>query len=120
MGDSTQEKTAYYDLQERVMKAMGYKIVQIPHWHWSRITHTKVRSDYCQMNRHLAIQDTREGIARSESDSNRDPTRFAAREAALNHSTAFAFHGEYFFAKEQPKRAWAWHGQPSTPVKVTL
>jgi hypothetical protein len=108
----TNEKTAYYNLQEKILKSMGFKIVQIPFYHWSRMTNRKMRMDYVQMNRHLAITDIRENRTRNESFE--DPSKFDAKTAAMENGN----YGEYFFHKEQPRRHWSWH-KPSN-IRITL
>ena len=117
-GGSEKVKSAYSDLQERVMRGMGYQVVKIPIWHWIRLRNQRVRLDYCRMNRHLALGDIRERGTRS--DKTADPSAFAARGVALNGSQEFEFHGEYFFTKEQPKRPWVWHGSSGVPIKMRL
>ena len=95
-------RTSYYVLRDRILKAMGYKVVHIPHWHWSRLSNKKTRADYCRMSRFLAVCDARESVA--------DTSRFGGS----------LYEGEYFFKKEQPKKPWSWHGHSSCPVRVSL
>jgi len=78
-------KTAIRQLQERIVKAMGYRVTQIPHWHWGKIRHRKQRIEYIRMSRYYAIKDRRE---------------YSLRDAE--------FLGEYFFRKERPVQAFAW------------
>jgi len=89
------EKIATMCLQERVVKAMGYKIVQIPHWQWNKIKHRKQRSEYLRMSRYYAIKDSRELLPRDE----------VPQDVALNE---FDYLGEYFFKKERPSSSWSW------------
>lgn len=82
-------------LQERVAKAMGYRVIQVPHWQWNKIKHRKQRAEYLRMARYYAIKDSRELVPRDEV-----PT-----DVALN---SFDYLGEYFFRKERPSSAWSW------------
>lgn len=102
----TTEKIATMCLQERVVKAMGYRIVQIPHWQWNKIKHRKQRSEYLRMSRYYAIKDSRELSPRDE----------APEDVALNE---FDYLGEYFFKKERPSSSWSWF-QPRYDAKKRL
>ncbi|KAF4728705.1 hypothetical protein FOZ63_030296, partial [Perkinsus olseni] len=42
---SSFDKLAPRRLEERILKAMGYKIVQVPFWHWRRVTLKSRRID---------------------------------------------------------------------------
>ena len=120
VGSGKRTKTAYYDLQERVLKGMGYHVVQVPYWHWSRVTNRKARENYCKMSRYLAVKDIREQRQRLEYSPGQDPTKYGAKDAAFSNSSAFEYHGETFFTKEQPRRSWSWHGHSTVPIKVSL
>jgi len=91
----TTEKIASACLQERIVKAMGYRVVQIPHWQWNRVMHKKHRTEYVRMSRYYAIKDRREFGARNE-----EPSDVA--------SNIFDHLGEYFFRKERPSAPWSW------------
>mmetsp|Transcript_19126 Transcript_19126/g.41215 ORF Transcript_19126/g.41215 Transcript_19126/m.41215 type:complete len:542 (-) Transcript_19126:165-1790(-) len=91
----TIEKIETMCLQERVVKAMGYRIVSIPHWQWNKIKHRRQRAEYLRMSRYYAIKDNRELMPR-------DDVPF---DTALN---PFDFMGEFFFKKERPSSAWSW------------
>ena len=95
VGVDSKTRTPFYDLRDRVLHGMGYSLVQIPYWHWSRITNRKLRVDYCRMNRHLVLKEHR----------------------ATNEQ---AYQGEYFFKKSVPKRSWSWHGQSTLPVRISI
>lgn len=89
------DKIATMCLQERVVKAMGYRVVQVPHWQWNKIKHRRQRSEYLRMSRYYAIKDRREIAPRDEA-----PEDVAVNE--LDHL------GEYFFRKEMPASSWSW------------
>jgi len=91
----TTDKIATMCLQERVVKATGYRVVQIPHWQWNKIKHRKQRSEYLRMSRYYAIKDSRELSPRDE----------VPKDVALNE---FDYLGEYFFKKERPSSSWSW------------
>lgn len=91
----TTEKIASHCLQERVVKAMGYRVVQIPHWQWNKVRHKKQRTEYIRMSRYYAIKDRREHAPRDE----------APNDVASNQ---FDYLGEYFFRKERPSASWSW------------
>jgi len=91
----TTEKIASASLQERIVKAMGYRVVQIPHWQWSKLRHKKQRTEYVRMSRYYAIKDRREFEPRDQ----------APKDIAVNE---FDHMGEYFFRKEMPSSSWAW------------
>jgi hypothetical protein len=113
-------KTAYYHLQELVMRAMGYRILQIPFWHWARITNRRKRIEFCRMNRHLALNDMRENRFGNQETMSTDPDCFKAREWVEGSSTELDYHGEYVLNKEQPKRSWSWNGHCNIPVRIAL
>jgi hypothetical protein len=96
-------KTSYYMLRDRILNSMGYKVVHIPYWHWSRLSNNKARADYCRMSRFLALSDTRESLA----------------DGVLRPGGSL-YEGEFFFKKEQPKKSWSWHGHSTCPVRVSL
>eukprot|EP00397_Hematodinium_sp_SG-2012_P047776 GEMP01054475.1.p1 GENE.GEMP01054475.1~~GEMP01054475.1.p1 ORF type:complete len:430 (+),score=49.90 GEMP01054475.1:28-1290(+) len=81
----TFEKIASRQLQERVVKAMGYRVVQIPYWHWNKLRIRRTRMEYIRMSRYYAIKDRREYSLRDEE-----------------------FLGEYFFRKDRPITPFAW------------
>ncbi|CAE8581904.1 unnamed protein product, partial [Polarella glacialis] len=89
------EKIAPMCLQERIVKAMGYKIVQVPHWQWNRIKHRRQRMEYIRMSRYYAVKDRRELAPRDEKP----------KDVALSD---FDFLGEYFFRKDMPLASWSW------------
>jgi len=92
---STFEKIASRTLQERIVKAMGYRVVQIPTWQWVRVKHKRARMEYLRMSRYYAIKDRREWVPRDD-----EPV-----DVAVNQ---FDHLGEYFFKKERPSSAWSW------------
>lgn len=92
----TTSKIASSCLQERIVKAMGYRVVQIPHWQWNKVKHKKQRIEYIRMSRYYAIKDRREFSPRDE-----QPSDIAANQ--------FDYFGEYFFRKEAPQSAWSWY-----------
>jgi len=102
----TIDKIASMCLQERIVKAMGYRVVQVPHWQWNRIKHRRQRVEYLRMSRYYAIKDRREFAPRDE-----PPQDVATSE--------FDHLGEYFFRKEQPSSAWSWF-QPQYDYKKRL
>ena len=89
------EKIAQMCLQERIVKSMGYHVVQVPHWHWNRIKHRRQRIEYIRMSRYYALKDRRELSPRDDQ----------AQDVAVNE---LDFLGEYFFRKDQPQTHWAW------------
>eukprot|EP00929_Paragymnodinium_shiwhaense_P095780 TRINITY_DN5705_c0_g1_i1.p1 TRINITY_DN5705_c0_g1~~TRINITY_DN5705_c0_g1_i1.p1 ORF type:complete len:551 (+),score=99.64 TRINITY_DN5705_c0_g1_i1:123-1775(+) len=89
------QKIASMCLQERIVKAMGYRVVQVPHWQWIKIRHKRQRSEYIRMSRYYAIKDRRE---------------FSPREDSVDDigENEFEHLGEYFFKKELPSKHWSW------------
>lgn len=79
------DKTATRQLQEKIVKAMGYRVVQVPYWHWNKLRLKRTRMEYLRMSRYYAIKDRREYSMRDEE-----------------------FLGEYFFRKERPSQSFAW------------
>merc|ERR1712113_296851 len=79
----TVEKIASMCLQERIIKAMGYRVIQVPHWQWNKIKHRRQRIEYIRMSRYYAIKDRREFAPRDE----------APQDVATN---LFDYLGEYF------------------------
>ncbi|KAF4734386.1 hypothetical protein FOZ63_018182, partial [Perkinsus olseni] len=47
---SSFDKLATRRLEERILKAMGYRIVQVPFWHWRRVTLKSRRIDMICMS----------------------------------------------------------------------
>jgi len=91
----TNEKIAAASLQERIVKMMGYRVVQIPHWQWNKVRHKRQRLEYVRMSRYYAIKDRREF---SPSD---EPSEDVV-------SSAFDNLGEYFFRKDRPSAPFSW------------
>jgi hypothetical protein len=87
--------TAYHLLRSKILSGMGYKVISLPHWHWTRITSRRLRSEYCLMSRHLIINDSRE----NQQDD---------------------YHGEFIFKKSTPKRSWSWHGSHDVPLRISI
>ncbi|CAE6929108.1 unnamed protein product [Symbiodinium natans] len=89
------EKIASMRLQERVVKAMGYRVVQVPHWHWNKIKHRRQRIEYIRMSRYYALKDRRE---------------LAPRDAPVSDlaENELDYLGEYFFKKDMPSSPWSW------------
>lgn len=100
------EKIATMSLQERIIKAMGFRVVQVPHWQWSRIKHRRQRAEYIRMSRYYAIKDRREFVARDE----------PPEDVAVNE---FDYLGEYFFRKDRPMSHWSWF-QPRYEAALRL
>eukprot|EP00434_Breviolum_minutum_P023178 symbB.v1.2.020445.t4/scaffold1723.1/size104661/1 len=110
-------KIASMCLQERIVKAMGYRVVQVPHWHWNKIRHRKQRIEYIRMsstlgwgecgpNRYYALKDRRELVPRDEE----------VQDVAVNE---LDFMGEYFFRKDAPQTHFAWF-QPRYDAKLRI
>jgi hypothetical protein len=116
-GGNEISKTAYYELRTRVLKGMGYNIVQVPYWHWERLRNRSARLEYSKMCRHIAFGDCRERIGAISLGET--PTVFDSVGAALK-TKGNEFVGENFFKKESPKRPWSWHTSDSIPVRVSL
>mmetsp|Transcript_35314 Transcript_35314/g.82460 ORF Transcript_35314/g.82460 Transcript_35314/m.82460 type:complete len:563 (+) Transcript_35314:54-1742(+) len=89
------QKIASMCLQERIVKAMGYRVVQVPHWQWGKIRHKRQRIEYVRMSRYYAIKDRREFAPRDE----------PMEDLCVNE---LDYQGEYFFRKDQPSSAWSW------------
>ena len=89
------DKIATMCLQERLVKAMGYRIVQVPHWQWNKLKWKRQRVEYVRMSRYYAIKDRRELAPRDE-----EPHDVANN--TLDHL------GEYFFQKDAPASSWSW------------
>ncbi|KAF4695743.1 hypothetical protein FOZ62_022981, partial [Perkinsus olseni] len=107
---SSFDKLAPRRLEERILKAMGYKIVQVPFWHWRRVTLKSRRIDMIRMSRFIALRDFRERhMAQGDADQYSDPTKFNARECALD-SNSFQYIGENFFKAQKPSKAWMLSG----------
>ena len=69
---------------------MGYRVVNIPHWHWNKLKLRKTRIEYIRMSRYLALKDTRNLVDKT------------AGEGSF-------FLSEYHYDKERPRQPWAWH-----------
>ncbi|CAE7337766.1 unnamed protein product, partial [Symbiodinium sp. KB8] len=82
------EKIAARCLQERIAKAMGYRVIQVPHWHWNKIKHRRQRIEYIRMSRYYALKDLRELAPRDA----------PVRDLAENE---LDYLGEYFFKKDR-------------------
>ena len=110
------DRLAISRFQERVLKAMGYRFVQLPYWHWQRITLKKARVGYMKQARFQAVNDKRETKPRELSDQSIDPTKFDAEAAAFDHC------GETFLKLEQLRRPWSWnrHRPGDLPTIITL
>jgi len=89
------DKIASMCLQERIVKAMGYRVVQVPHWQWNKIKHRRQRIEYIRMSRYYAIKDRREFGPRDEPHEDLAVSQ-------LDHL------GEYFFRKQRPSSHWSW------------
>jgi len=89
------DKIASMCLQERIVKAMGYRVVQVPHWQWNKIRHRRQRIEYMRMSRYYAIKDRREFGPRDEPHDDLAVSQ-------LDHL------GEYFFKKQRPSSHWSW------------
>ncbi|CAE7528349.1 unnamed protein product, partial [Symbiodinium necroappetens] len=89
------EKIAARCLQERIAKAMGYRVIQVPHWHWNKIKHRRQRIEYIRMSRYYALKDLRELAPRDA----------PVRDLAENE---LDYLGEYFFKKDRPSSPWSW------------
>eukprot|EP00435_Cladocopium_sp_Y103_P012027 s2526_g3.t1 len=100
------EKIASMCLQERIVKAMGYRVVQVPHWHWNKIRHKRQRTEYIRMSRYYALKDRREMVPRDEE----------VQDVAVNE---LDFMGEYFFRKDMPQTHFAWF-QPRYDAKLRI
>ncbi|KAF4750549.1 hypothetical protein FOZ62_010805 [Perkinsus olseni] len=73
---SSFDKLATRRLEERILKAMGYRIVQVPFWHWRRVTLKSRRIDMIRMSRFIALRDFRERhMAQGDADQYSDPTK---------------------------------------------
>ncbi|KAF4739981.1 hypothetical protein FOZ62_029828, partial [Perkinsus olseni] len=71
---SSFDKLATRRLEERILKAMGYRIV--PFWHWRRVTLKSGRIDMIRMSRFIALRDFRERhTAQGDADQYSDPTK---------------------------------------------
>ena len=116
-GNSDMKKTAYYELQTRVLKGMGYSVVQIPYWHWDRLRNRKARVEYLKMSRHIVLVDSRE--RENLNGFHLSPIAFDASNAALRLQTD-QFLGDLAFRKEAPKRSWSWSSASNLPVRVSL
>ncbi|CAE7276472.1 unnamed protein product [Symbiodinium sp. CCMP2456] len=92
---SSTEKIAAMCLQERIAKAMGYRVIQVPHWHWNKIKHRRQRIEYIRMSRYYALKDLRELAPRDA----------PVRDLAENE---LDYLGEYFFKKDRPSSPWSW------------
>ncbi|CAE7753875.1 unnamed protein product, partial [Symbiodinium pilosum] len=92
---SSTEKIASMCLQERIAKAMGYRVIQVPHWHWNKIKHKRQRIEYIRMSRYYALKDRRELAPRDA----------PVRDPAVNE---FDYLGEYFYRKDMPSSHWSW------------
>ncbi|EER16323.1 hypothetical protein Pmar_PMAR029454 [Perkinsus marinus ATCC 50983] len=121
---SSFDKLATRRLEERIIKAMGYRIVQVPFWHWRRVTLKSRRTDMIRMSRFIALRDFRERhMAKGDVDQYSDPTKFNARECALD-SNSFQYIGENFFKAQKPSKAWMLSGAglklQKLPTRITM
>lgn len=57
---ATFDFTPYARLQNRVIKAMGYKLATTAWWQWSRMRAQRTRIEFVRMSRYYALKDRRE------------------------------------------------------------
>ena len=118
VGPDNRMRTSYFQLQDRILRAMGYEVIHIPYWHWERITTPQSRRDYCKMSSFLAqsgsVLAPHSACLGGQLDSF-DVSRLTAAETQQS-----AYHGERFLRKEAPHNPWSWHKSCSPPVKVSL
>ncbi|CEM21236.1 unnamed protein product [Vitrella brassicaformis CCMP3155] len=57
---STFDKIATARLNERLTKAMGYRVARTNHWQWGRMKAKRSRIEYARMARYYALRDRRE------------------------------------------------------------
>jgi len=110
------DQAGNWRFRERTLKAMGYKIIQLPYWHWQRIKMRRARIEYMRQTRYRTTRDKREEKPRELSDQSTDPTKFDAEAAA------YEYVGETFFKPQQLKRPWVWksHRPGALPTILTL
>jgi hypothetical protein len=106
-----QSKASYFALRNLVLGRMGYKVINVPYWQWSKLRTKKVRKDYCRTNRYLSIADMRDA---TEVDA--DPRCWTAEESL---HPVNEFQNEYIYRKQSPKQAWCWQ-KPVLPLRVTV
>eukprot|EP00922_Rhytidocystis_sp_ex-Travisia-forbesii_P029571 GHVS01043251.1.p1 GENE.GHVS01043251.1~~GHVS01043251.1.p1 ORF type:complete len:350 (-),score=17.63 GHVS01043251.1:48-1097(-) len=57
---NTAELSTTWRLQERLVRAMGYGVVQCQYWQWSKLKPKRSRIEYIRMSRYYALRDRRE------------------------------------------------------------
>lgn len=107
-------KSSYYELKRRVLNAMGYKVISVPHWHWKKMNNKKLRGDYCRTSRYLALTDIRETLGMR-----RDPRNFRVSENLFLNSSEHIFQSENIYKKQRPKQTWAWN-KPTGTLRIAI
>lgn len=118
VGGDQLRKTAYYDLKTRILRRMGYRVVELPFFHWQRLRNRSARQDYLRMSRHTVLADARERRDTLYHDW-QSPVSFDSSNASGSFQNR-EFLGESFFKKESPKRSWSWSSPNCLPVRVAL
>ncbi|CAD7933702.1 unnamed protein product [Amoebophrya sp. A25] len=74
-------------VEEKTLKAMGYRVINIPYWHWNKLQLRKTRIEYLRMSRYLALMDPR------------------GRDGLLQERS---YVGEFFGPRDVPKTPMGW------------
>jgi hypothetical protein len=119
VGDLTGKMTAYHELKAKILRHMGYTVIQVPFWQWDKMSNKKLRSEYCRTSRHHALSDIRETTLLQSRSDNQDPAEFNAVNAAKQIKESWLYHGENVHKKQIPKQQWCWH-KPILPLRVSI
>ncbi len=119
---ATKRLRSYYELQEVILRNMGYTVINIPYWQWANIRNSKTRGDYCRTNRFLALRDVRIQSPGIQAELDVNPVLFNARTGASISPDFNNNQGETFFKKGAPRQAWVWNrpNSTNTPLRVSI
>eukprot|EP00392_Amoebophrya_sp_AT5.2_P019385 g20193.t1 len=82
-------------LEKKTLQGMGYRVIDVPYWHWNKLRLRKPRIEYLRMSRHLALFDPR--------------NQFLAAAGGSRHiNRGLEYVGERFGEKDVPNNAFAW------------
>ena len=111
---SETSKSSYHVFKRRVLNAMGYNVINIPHWQWAKMGNKKLKKDYCRTSRFLALTDMGKSV-----ETDRDPRCYKVSECMPSEPSSWDFHNEYVHNKQQPKQSWVWN-KPIPTLRVAI
>ncbi|KAF4680030.1 hypothetical protein FOZ60_014168 [Perkinsus olseni] len=119
---SSFDKLATRRLEERIFKAMGHRIVQ--RVREAPVDFPPLKFPFGIGDELIALRDFRERhMAQGDADQYSNPTKFNARECALD-CNSFQYIGEKFFKAQKPSKVWMLCGAgmklQKLPTMITL